>query len=533
MSEIKDDWGHLPFAILAVHEGRTPAKEPPFHTPGGEWTFLDCQAGGGDPVRFTVGVLGRGKDDRPLVWGKAWLAAADRGDGARLVRLFAHAFSEDEPPSRAPQRPLKPLAIRTANLDDLRRMIDDNAGEPADRWHATKWFLGVGPHEAEVFFNYNVSLMRGEFAEKDPDYREDLLAILAIVLRDGPRPPRTPETDPNLTLSGPRIEAARRILARGSAHHLFSPGSRVLVYQDGNALFALEPGRPDNSVELARFEHPLWDVRVVNDLPDLLVKEIVPAKPPVQSSEDPARIWWVGHGKDKRLMRAPERWIDLAENALSPDGRYVALTHGKESFDRRLRYLAVCLVDLATGSTRTVEIPNRSLTPVGWKGEGECLRAVLVTNRWGPGRDRQEVFLADPAMGSRSLDPEPSTTVERLRGVVSPDGRYRAEIEDEERLVLTDMATKERRVFAFHEDDLPFVHDECVEWAGTRFLQLTARRVALIDAASMKMSFPAPEDEEGESSGYRFSPDLAWAAFGRETLDGVGLYLARVVVPGA
>ena len=65
-----DDWGHLPFEILHVHEDRTPTKEPPFHTEGGDWLFLDCQAGE-DPVPFTVGVLTRGKDDPPLVWGKA------------------------------------------------------------------------------------------------------------------------------------------------------------------------------------------------------------------------------------------------------------------------------------------------------------------------------------------------------------------------------------------------------------------------------------------------------------------------------
>jgi hypothetical protein len=45
------------------------------------------------------------------------------------------------------------------------------------------------------------------------------------------------------------------------------------------------------------------------------------------------------------------------------------------------------------------------------------------------------------------------------------------------------------------------------------------------------MSFPLPEDEEGESSGHCFSPDLAWVAFERETLDGVGLYLGRVEMP--
>jgi hypothetical protein len=47
-----------------------------------------------------------------------------------------------------------------------------------------------------------------------------------------------------------------------------------------------------------------------------------------------------------------------------------------------------------------------------------------------------------------------------------------------------------------------------------------------------EMSFPAPPDEQGvTTAGYRFSPDLAWVAFERETSDGAGLYLGRVGQP--
>src|SRR5262249_43116975 len=41
----EDGWGDLPFEILAVHEGGTPAKEPLSHGEGGDWLFLDCGAG--------------------------------------------------------------------------------------------------------------------------------------------------------------------------------------------------------------------------------------------------------------------------------------------------------------------------------------------------------------------------------------------------------------------------------------------------------------------------------------------------------
>ena len=71
--------------------------------------------------------------------------------------------------------------------------------ELGEGWTATKLFPKEHGLEAEVFFNYNLQSREGEFSEKDPDYRQDLIAILETALRDGPRPDRTPDTDPNLT----------------------------------------------------------------------------------------------------------------------------------------------------------------------------------------------------------------------------------------------------------------------------------------------------------------------------------------------
>ena len=61
-----------------------------------------------------------------------------------------------------------------------------------------------------MFFNYNLDARTGEFSEKDSGYRGDLVTVFAAQLRDGPRPERTPETDPNLAANGPRIEPVRR-----------------------------------------------------------------------------------------------------------------------------------------------------------------------------------------------------------------------------------------------------------------------------------------------------------------------------------
>jgi hypothetical protein len=41
--------------------------------------------------------------------------------------------------------------------------------------------------------------MSGAFSEKDPYYRDGILAVLAQAVRDGPRMPRSPATDPGST----------------------------------------------------------------------------------------------------------------------------------------------------------------------------------------------------------------------------------------------------------------------------------------------------------------------------------------------
>jgi hypothetical protein len=112
---------------------------------------------------------------------------------------------------------------------------------------------------------------------------------------------------------------------------------------------------------------------------------------------------------------------------------------------------------------------------------------------------------------------------------VSPDGRHRAEIEGKERLVVVDLATREKRIFHFHEDDYPFVGEGCVKWAGPGYLQFNSGRLALIDIESMKMNYPVPRAAPGTSASYTFSPDFRWVLCQKEEGEKVGLYLGRVV----
>jgi hypothetical protein len=528
-----DQWGRLPFTITAVHRNRTPADAPPYHAPGGDWTFLDCRADAEPAVVFTVGVAGTGPSGQPVAWGKALLAVPGRDDGARFVALFGRAFHAPIPNPRPGGLPPEPLRLNTAVLGTDQRRADGGGFHGAGGgWTATKWFPAADGHDAEVFFNFNLDARAGEFSEKDSDYRADLMAVLASRLRDGPRPERTPATDPNLVADGPRIEPLRRLLDRRGSHCQFTPDGRQAVYVDGPVVFAvsLPAGEP---VEVARFDHPPWEVKVLDGSPYLLVVEGIAQKAGVRSSADPMRIWWVDPArKEKVLVRGPEKDLSLSESPLSPDGRYVAMESWLEKPEKKGRYKVLQVLDRSTGKTRTVEVPGKSLSLTGWRGEGPALRAVVVADRWATGPDRPEEFVLDPATGTQ--EKAGTAGPPAARWLTSPDGRHRAAVRDGE-LVLADAAGGRERRFRFHEDDRRFAHEESVEWAGPGHLKFNGPRLALIDIATLKMSYPTPAADAKlyPAHGYTFSLDGRWVLYeGEDGSAGAGLHFGRVRRPG-
>ena len=86
---------------------------------------------------------------------------------------------------------------------------------------------------------------RASSSEKDADSADDAgVAIFASALRDGPRPERTPDNDPNLSRTGPTIGKPRKFLSRLSEHYSFSPNGRFAVYQDRSSISALPLDQP-------------------------------------------------------------------------------------------------------------------------------------------------------------------------------------------------------------------------------------------------------------------------------------------------
>jgi len=527
-----ENWGRIRFKITKVYERQDFTKAPPYHRNGGKWTFFDCEIAKGARVSFTVGVCPRGEAKGPIAWGRAVIAVTGRQAGSRFIDLFAKAFHAAPPRARPSDIPLEPLVMSTAILgEDLKQDPGGGFAGTGGGWTATKWFPQQNGLEAEVFFDYNVRSQVGEFNEKDTEYRQDLLAILATALRDGPRPDRTPDIDNNLVSVGPRIDEVCCLLPRRPSYCSFSPGGNYVVYQDVSAIFAVDPSQPDRPKELARFEKPICSIHLLDKELRLLVCESLPTLETGMSFDGPRRLWWVEPGsKGKQLLLGPEKDISFGNPPVSPDARYLAIERWKERIGQRGRYTAVTFLDRQSGSTKVAELQNESLNVAGWRGNGSELRAVLIANRWKIDKNRPErIYLADPATGKLVLGMDVSVPDNETRPV-SPDGKHRVEIEGKERLVVVNLATNEKRVFNFHEDDFPFVGEGCVKWAGSRYLQFNAGRLSVIDINSMKMSYPTPRPAPGTSASYTFSPDFRWMLCQREEGEKAGLFLGRVVV---
>ncbi|HEX2874872.1 MAG TPA: hypothetical protein VHP33_26660, partial [Polyangiaceae bacterium] len=213
------------FVIDKVYERQQPLDKPPWHAGGGAWTFFDAHTGAG--ARFGFGWTHKPSKDG-FAFGKAMWTVPDPNMGAQLVSSFARVF-DAKVPLPTPQHDLHPLPFSLAVLGDHIARTDQGFSGSGD-WFATKLFLQRAGLEAEVFLNFNLVDKRGEFAEKDSDYAEDMVQFMARELRDGPLPPQTPENDARITLVGPKLDDFRPLAPPDATFRGFEAKSTRLLY---------------------------------------------------------------------------------------------------------------------------------------------------------------------------------------------------------------------------------------------------------------------------------------------------------------
>jgi hypothetical protein len=523
-----DDQPRVPFVIDAVHEKQKPKTAAPWHEPGGEWTFFDAHLGDGTKLGF--GILDEPKaGGSSFSFGKGMLTVPDVENGAKLAKRLSLAFHGTLPPAsaRGPLR-IEPFSLAILGKDSGR---GDNGFSGRGSWTATKLFLQRPGIEAEVFFNFDLVGKKGELAEKDQDYANDLVAFVARELRDGPPPPRTPESDPTVSAVGPKLDEWR-VVQSGKAQFVEFEGNRfVFTVPDGSATRVMSAAiaDPTNAIEVTRTTDRFGGLKCAGDT--CILTESKPSQGAnTWSSSDPTTYSLVDRkSKTKRVLPPPVPEAAMAIYApLSPDGAWIAWRSLKKvpkekQKNGRIGHWILHVAPASGGAAKVVEEEGHSLDVVGWAGAGTTLKAV-VQDGASYEKEPPTWSLLDPKSGARTPIASAPASV-RKDEALSPDGKHRVVCKDGAIVVTPTAGGGEKRV-AIHPDDRKALAEEhCVSWATSKYLHYAVDRLAFIDIDTMKLSFVFPVGEEPRAAP-SFTDDFAWAV--QTTPEGIRL--AKVVV---
>jgi hypothetical protein len=420
-------------------------------------------------------VLEDAKGKGPFLFGDGRFEPLGREDGAGFVADVARWLGVDPPPD--PPRPgsLEPFKIAYALLGDR------------DGWEATKLFLEFGHRYAEVFLNLHPSGTEAVLLEKDEEYREDLVALLAMALRDGTPQRRTVARDPDLATDEPLVAQLRPLrcegelkramwTARGFLGVVGSRPARFVLWADGSA----EPSDAGTADGVVTFlaSSPKGD-RVAAML-------VHPGQPDAYSSDDPTDLLVLDlPGGVRTIARSEPELLLMSHSAVafSPDGTMLAASAPVDS--KPPRRSRVRVFHAATGGRLFETDPSLDLDVEAWDPDGLVLCRAEFDDRLGYKRTwyRWAPGSGDPA----EIAPVPLRSPDRRYSIgATADGDLEVRGPDGVRTFAS--GDDEERTFFLGLEEFP------PQWCGPHGLLVTlGADLLVLDLETMKLRhvFPA------------------------------------------
>jgi hypothetical protein len=520
----ENDAPRVVFRIDHSYSAERPTTSPPWHQPGGDWMFYDAHTAAG--VGFGFGYHQRGGGTKSLSFGEAMLTVPSAAVGAKLVDQFAQAFHGKMPPLRTPQplrfRPFPSAILATASTRDPLSGFNHRA---PGNWTATKLFLQRSGPEAEVFLNFDPVSKVGEFSEKDSDYADAMVAFLAGELRDGPRPRRTSATDGQISDVGPKIGSWQVVAEGATAYGFLGRSHYAFKIKDGpqTRLSVVSLDKPTEKRELFASDYVVTSVACADEEQNLCaVEEVLAKSDEIYSLAQPRRLTLLDRQQSTKLDGPWGDRGELGTDSLSPDGSTIAVTTWRQREGGPGSYETIYLVPRTNGVPRQIDLGPDSVSVIGWIGQGPTLRAILR---------KGDLLNRETNVTYLSVDPRTGSVIARDRPVglaledgTSPDGRYKVDCHDGV-IVLGDRVSHREHRFVPHEDDREALAEECVGWAGPRYLRFDVdKRVGFIDIGTLKLSYMFSEDED--VGVLETSPDFRWAVSKTDQ----SIRVARIVV---
>lgn len=498
----------LGFRITKVYASQRATDVPPFHADGGEQTYFDATTRGG--ASFTFGFTEPQKSNRPMAFGEVVLAAPSPAEGQKLVSELARRFHGTDPPARLAVTTVAPKPFSAVFLaTDAKREGAGFSGSGGG-YYATKLFLQRRGIEAEVFFNFSLKTKTGEFAEKDSDYANDMVAFFASELRDAPPPERDPKTEPRLSTTGPKITWGRQIA--GVPDRMSQEGDRFVVTrktpEGRTTLVSVSLEKDGDERELLSVAHHLSSWMCAEST--CVAVDQTPKDPPQISSDDPGALLVFentqGHRTQRELKGPWGGQPFLEEHSLSSDGRLIAMGVAAAA-DVRSRKRLLYIVESSGAVRGPVDLGEES-----WRIESFSPTKLTIERGKIFSRDAEATLVdVDPVtLAVASPRPSPKTPADGL----SPDKKLRVTCsEDGGTITVSNADGSAPRAFEVFEEDRRSVKDDCPPWVSPRYLEYPW---GFIDVTTMKLSraFAASEEpgrieyDRAFKHAVRFKPTL-------------------------
>lgn len=512
-----EDDRRLKLLITSVVVGQQPSDAPPWHAPGGNWTYFEARTSPDSDAVLAALVPTFGDD----MFGRMILVPTTPAAGAGIVDAFARTFAVATPPVVAGGT-LKPFPLHVAVL--AANAGHDEGFSGAGSWNATKWFCTDNGDEAEMFFNFSLVDRIAELSEKDPDYDAGVARCLATALRDGAPPPRTPANDPTLAATGPDLVLGKKLASRHGIP-IAVTATRIVFADDDGAHGTVSAVDPRTGVVSQLFTS--------TDRVELGACDATASVCAVKvSAPGEVRGAFSGDDRSRAIVldgaTSPLPIVQPDFVAVSPDGKWVAATSEDKlvAWNRATKHASAAPID-----------PKASTRVYGWRrGAGAAPHAVaLIEQRIFDAADPMKArILAWDLDGSGALapsdDPPPESVNDRQAAdPVSPDGKRRVEISEDGKVTVTPLPAGAPRTLALDPRDARRVSPGCCVWLDNRYVELAGSPIGFIDTDAMKVSFAASvlETDDDSEVDATFARGVPWALVSR----GDGLYLAHLVVP--
>ena len=528
----------LSFRISNIRPNQQLSDASPFYSNGGRWTVFDCSLLNDASARFTLAVESpvAAPGGRLISFANAEILPGNRVAGGRVIQAVAEALHQPAPAELSVQ-PLQPYKIPTAVLGEHLGGPSQGFRRAGGSWVATKWFIQNYGLDAEVYFNYDLSTGFAEMSEKDLDYDSDVLSGLATALRDGPRPLRTPASDPDFTDAGPTVADLQLIPDSLKSFAIFPRAGKLLVLMRQGEVRGVQLDDSRERFALPKLQGAATAALCVD--PDgnvFVVGERQTNGPASINANDLQVLWWMDRlAGQKHMITGPwgdHGWIDEDENSISPDQQYLLVHSQSGTVLDQKREQVLYLADLKNHTAVLAETGEYFLS--GWTGSGKGLRAKMAKgNIWDAPAKRDE-FLIDPSTGhtvgpavGQAAAAEVVGDVDGVARNRSPDGRRSFVLHAGTDLDVLQIATGQHQKFKFHPDDCRFAQPGSLRWLSGRYLEFNAAKPCFIDVSAMKLGYLPVFSQAKQTLSYQFSPDFHWAIVS----DSTGISLGRVLEP--